>query len=98
METRKRGSGRLGRLGALFLAAALSCALFSGTALAAPAEGASALLNSAAPKPQVTIQGNVVVDKGKPTGFYELALCVRTARTVTLKADGSLVDDPGGQI
>ncbi len=93
METRKRGSGRLGRLGALFLAAALSCALFSGTALAAPAEGASALLNSAAPKPQVTIQGNVVVDKGKPTGFYELALCVRTARTVTLKADGSLVDD-----
>ncbi len=34
-------------------------------------------------KPEVTIQGNVVVDEGgAPTGFYELALCVRSPRRI----------------
>lgn len=80
---RENMSNRRGRLGVLLLTAALVCALLSGFAQAAPVEGGSAVLQPAAPKPQITIQGNVVVDKGKPTGFYELALCVRTARTVT---------------
>lgn len=88
---RERMSNRHGRLGVLLLAAALVCALLPGFAQAAPSEGGSATLNPAAPKPLVTIQGNVVVNKGKPTGFYELALCVRTARTVTRKADGAAV-------
>lgn len=83
MTKRENMSNRRGRLGVLLLTAALVCALLSGFAQAAPAEGGSAVLQAAAPKPQITIQGNVVVDKGKPTGFYELALCVRTARTVT---------------
>lgn len=39
-------------------------------------------------KPVVTIQGNVVVDNGKPTGYYELALCVRSARTIVDNATG----------
>lgn len=88
VDKRERGSGRRSRWGAWLLAAALMCALWSGAALAAPAEGASLIAESAAPKPQITIQGNVVVDKGKPTGFYELALCVQTARIVTR------LDDP----
>lgn len=80
---RENMSNRRGRLGVLLLTAALVCALWSGFAQAAPVEGGSATLEPAAPKPQITIQGNVVVSKGKPTGFYELALCVQTARTVT---------------
>lgn len=93
VDKRERGSGRRSRWGAWLLAAALMCALWSGAALAAPAEGASLIAESAAPKPQITIQGNVVVDKGKPTGFYELALCVRTARTVTEKGTDKVVDE-----
>ena len=83
MAKRENMSNRRGRLGVLLLTAALVCALLSGFAQAAPVEGGSATLEPAAPKPQITIQGNVVVSKGKPTGFYELALCVQTARTVT---------------
>lgn len=88
LERRKRTPNRHNRLWTTVLAAALVCALLtSGAALAAPAEGAVVLPDEAAPKPVVTIQGNVVVDKKKPTGFYELALCVKTARTIVLKAD-----------
>lgn len=93
METRKRRSNRRCRPGAMLLAALLVCALLMGSATAAPVEGGSAVLEAAAPKPQITIQGNVVVDKGKPTGFYELALCVRTARTVTRKDTGASVTE-----
>lgn len=90
---KKRMSNRHGRLGVLLLTAVLVCALLSGFAQAAPSEGGSATLEAAAPKPQITIQGNVVVSKGKPTGFYELALCVQTARTVTRIADNTVVSD-----
>lgn len=35
-------------------------------------------------KPEITIQGNVVVDEsGAPTGFYELALCVRSPKRIS---------------
>lgn len=85
METRKRRSNRHNRPGALLLAAVLVCALFAGTASAAPGNVNTFTLlkaNESAPKPIVTIQGNVVVDKNKPTGYYELALCVQTGRVV----------------
>lgn len=85
METRKRRSNRHNRPGALLLAAVLVCALFAGTASAAPGNVNTFTLlkaNEPAPKPIVTIQGNVVVDKNKPTGYYELALCVQTGRVV----------------
>lgn len=85
VETRKRRSNRHNRPGALLLAAVLVCALFAGTASAAPGNVNTFTLlkaNESAPKPIVTIQGNVVVDKNKPTGYYELALCVQTGRVV----------------
>lgn len=96
METRKRRSNRHNRPGALLLAAVLVCALFAGTASAAPGNVNTFTLlkaNEPAPKPIVTIQGNVVVDKNKPTGYYELALCVQTGRVVKDKATGQIVDD-----
>lgn len=38
---------------------------------------------SLANKPEITIQGNLVVDdSGAPTGFYELALCVRSPKRI----------------
>lgn len=95
METRKRRSNRHNRPGALLLAAVLVCALFAGTASAAPGNVNTFTLlkaNEPAPKPIVTIQGNVVVDKNKPTGYYELALCVQTGRVVRDKT-GAIVDD-----
>lgn len=94
LETRKRRSNRRGRLWAAALAATLACALLlGGVAQAAPATGAPIVPNEASPKPVVTIQGNIVVDKGKPTGFYELALCVRTARIVRDKTTKVVVAD-----
>ena len=61
----------------------LACALMAGlgaTALAAYRTNwqGEALVDPAIPKPTVTVQGNVVYENGKPTGFYELALCVRS--------------------
>ena len=85
VETRERISNWRSRLWAFALTVALVCALLTGVAYAATVDSADVVADPASPKPQVVIQGNVVVDKGKPTGFYELALCVRTARTVTLK-------------
>lgn len=87
VETRERISNWRSRLWAFALTAALACALLAGVAYAATVDSTDVVADPAAPKPEVVIQGNVVVDKGKPTGFYELALCVRTARTVTLKDD-----------
>lgn len=92
LETRKRTSNRRGHWRTIVLVAALACALLGG-AQAAPSTGAVIVPDRAAPKPVVTIQGNVVVEKGKPTGFYELALCVRTARTVKEIATGDVVPD-----
>lgn len=96
METRKRRSNRHNRPGALLLAAVLVCALFAGTASAAPGNVNTFTLlkaNEPAPKPIVTIQGNVVVDKNKPTGYYELALCVQTGRVVRDNTTGRIVND-----
>lgn len=86
MKTRKRAVGWRRRLWAIALAAVLVCALWSGTASAVQITDGS-VPNEAVARPTVTIRGNVVVEKKKATGFYELALCVKTARTITL-ADG----------
>lgn len=45
-----------------------------------------------AERPVVTVQGNAVIDDaGKPTGFYELALCVQTKDIIRRKADGEVI-------
>lgn len=80
------------RLWALVLAAGLVCTLM-GTVSAAPILDAVSVPDVSSPKPTVVIQGNVVVDKNKPTGFYELALCVKTARTITDKATNDPVTE-----
>ncbi len=82
---------RLPGLGSL-LALTLAALLLASPALAA---GDNAIVPkvSLANKPEVTIQGNVVVDdNGAPTGFYELALCVRSPKRV-VDVNG-LTDDP----
>ncbi len=55
---------------------------------------------SLANKPEITIQGNLVVDdSGAPTGFYELALCVRSPkRIVDLKGQTPDPADPGKNV
>lgn len=80
------------RLWALVLAVGLVCTLM-GTVSAAPILDAVSVPDVSSPKPTVVIQGNVVVDKNKPTGFYELALCVKTARTITDKATNDPVTE-----
>lgn len=96
VETRERISNRRSRLGTMVLAAVLACALLLPVGTAAAADGGAVTSVEAAPKPQITIQGNVVVDKGKPTGFYELALCVRTARSIAAIDDpDTVLTDPG---
>lgn len=45
-----------------------------------------------AERPVVTVQGNAVIDDaGKPTGFYELALCVQTADIIRRNVDGEVI-------
>lgn len=92
MKRRNKTGVRFRRLWALALAAGLVCALV-GTVSAAPSLGAVSLPDASSPKPAVVIQGNVVVNKNKPTGFYELALCVRTARTVKKAGTNNLVPE-----
>lgn len=73
------------RWGIRALTLLLACALMAGLAITASARGdwQGEVVDPATPKPVVTIQGNLVTEKGKPTGFYELALCVRSGRTIT---------------
>ena len=89
MRDQKRLHLWLRRLGQLSLAVALLCA----TALSARADGQAEIPQPVIPKPVVTVQGNLVVDNGKPTGFYELALCVRSGRTIVETVSGSEVTE-----
>ena len=83
----KRTSTAVQRWGKCALTLLLACAMLAGLALSAAARDSyqGEVVDPAIPKPVVTVQGNLVVDKpgGKPTGFYELALCVRSGRTIT---------------
>lgn len=89
MRNQKRLHLWLRRLGQLSLAVALLCAM----ALSARADGQAEIPQPVIPKPVVTVQGNLVVDNGKPTGFYELALCVRSGRTIVETVSGSEVTE-----
>lgn len=89
MRNQKRLHLWLRRLGQLSLAVALLCAM----ALSARADGQAEIPQPVIPKPVVTVQGNLVVDNGKPTGFYELALCVRSGRTIVETASNSEVTE-----
>lgn len=92
MELKRKSFDWQRRLWAIALAAVLVCIPMAGNAGASMIVGDVAIPDEAAPKPTVTIQGNVVVDKNKATGFYELALCVKTARDITDET-GKLVSE-----
>lgn len=81
-----RTSAAVQRWGKWALTLLLACALLAGLALSAAARGSyqGEVIDPAVPKPTVFVRGNLVLDKpgGKPTGFYELALCVRSGRTI----------------
>lgn len=69
------------RWGVRALTLALACALLAGLGISALAFGEpdqGEVVNPVTPQPTVTIQGNLVTENGKPTGFYELALCVQS--------------------
>ncbi len=69
------------RWGVRALTLVLSCALLAGLGISALALGnpiQGEVVNPVTPQPTVTIQGNLVTENGKPTGFYELALCVQS--------------------
>ena len=91
MKNKRHNTSLWQRWGMRALTLLLACALTAGLALTATAatgdfvEGE--VVVPAIPKPVVTIQGNLVTEKGKPTGFYELALCVRSGRTITANAN-----------
>lgn len=82
----KRLSVVIQRWGKCALTLLLACALLAGLGISASARELyqGEVVDPVIPKPTVTVQGNLVVDKpgGKPTGFYELALCVRSGRTI----------------
>jgi hypothetical protein len=85
---KKRDSINLFRgAAALLLAASLLCTL-AGQTLAASEPVSSPVSNN---RPAVVIEGNAVVDSnGRPTGFFELSMKVRTK--FYLDAEGKLVD------
>lgn len=85
MKNKRHNTSLPQRWGIRALTLLLACALMAGLALTASARGdwQGEVVDPATPKPVVTIQGNLVTEKGKPTGFYELALCVRSGRTIT---------------
>ncbi len=79
---RRNGAGPR-RSGLRALAALLLAAALLATPALAAGEGGEVPRTALANKPEITIQGNVVVDEtGAPTGFYELALCVRSPRRI----------------
>lgn len=80
MRTRNRKLTWLHRLGTWVLLVALVCAL----PLSALADGGNfKIAEEVQPKPVVTLQGNLVVENNRLTGFFELALMVRSGRTIT---------------
>ena len=85
MKNKRHNTSLPRRWGIRALTLLLACALMAGLAITASARGdwQGEVVDPATPKPVVTIQGNLVTEKGKPTGFYELALCVRSGRTIT---------------
>lgn len=96
----KRSLTAVQRWGAKALTLLLACPLFAGLLiLTASASGPwqAEVAVPAVPRPIVTIQGNLVTEKGKPTGFYELALCVQSGRTITDR-DGLTGVTPGSVI
>ena len=77
----KRGLTALRRWGGKALTLLFACALMAGLSITALAleTWQGEVVSPVIPKPIVTIQGNLVVDENKqPTGFYELALCVKS--------------------
>lgn len=93
VQTKRKAFDWQRRLWAIALAAVLACIPMVGTAAAAPATGAVVVPEKPALKPTVSIVGNVVVDKNKPTGFYELSLRVKTPRVITRNADSKIMSE-----
>ena len=71
----------------------LACALMAGLAISASAWSTyqGEVVDPATDKPIVTIQGNLVYENGKPTGFYELALCVQSGYDYRDTATGTII-------
>lgn len=98
VETRKKRSNWQGRIGALTLAVLLLCPLLGSVASAAPSLGTFVVAQQAAPKPTVSVTGNVVVDKNKATGFYELSLRVKTARKIADASGNPVTEEAYAQV
>lgn len=70
----------------------LSAGLLSSLPMASLAAEETKVAYPATEKPIVTVQGNAVIDEaGKPTGFYELALCVQTADIIRSNVTHELI-------
>lgn len=70
----------------------LSAGLLSSLPMASLAAEETKAAYPATEKPIVTVQGNAVIDEaGKPTGFYELALCVQTADIIRSNVTHALI-------